>query len=139
MAHDSTVAFHRRSIDAKAAGTWTAGVITTMSTQENKTTPNSTIRPTEQLNVLGDECARTILVAASNEPLTAKELTAKTDCSSATVYRRLNDLMENELLTECIRFDSDGSHKTAYEASVGAVHVNIDGEGIDVSLSSVDS
>lgn len=91
--------------------------------------------PTRRLDVLGDDCARTILVATSEGAHTAKELADRTDCSSATVYRRLNDLIESDLLTECIRFEEDGSHTTAYEATVDRVRVEIGGGGIDVGVS----
>ena len=96
-----------------------------MSTQASNTRTEPTTDPTAQLDVLGDECARTILVATSDGPKTAKELTDRTDSSSATVYRRINNLLESELLAECVRFDEDGSHTTAYEATVEHLHVEI--------------
>lgn len=103
-----------------------------MSSQANETGADSTANPERRLDVLGDECSRTILVASSNRPRTAKELTELTDCSSATVYRRINNLLESNLLDECIRFEEDGSHSTAYETTVEHLSVNIDADGIDV-------
>lgn len=97
---------------------------------------DSTGDPSAQLDVLGDECSRTILVATCDEPKTAKELTARTDCSSATVYRRINDLLDGNLLEECVRFEKGGSHTTAYRARVDHVSVEIDPSGIDVDVSS---
>ncbi len=79
-----------------------------------------------------------ILVATSDGPKTAKELTKQTDSSSATVYRRINNLLESDLLAECVRFEEDGSHTTAYEATVEKLCVQIDANGIDVSISQVD-
>nr|WP_263020252.1 helix-turn-helix domain-containing protein [Natronobiforma cellulositropha] len=102
------------------------------------TRTKSTGCPATQLDILGDECARTILVATSSGPRTAKELTARTDCSSATVYRRINTLLESQLLAECIRFEEDGSHTTAYEATVERLRVDIDANGIDVALTETD-
>lgn len=109
-------------------------VMQSMSTQANETATESTVNGLSQLNVLGDSCARTILIATSEGPRTAKELTERTDCSSATVYRRINNLLESDLLAECIRFEENGSHTTAYEATVDHVHVEIGPEGIEVSL-----
>ncbi|WP_254769425.1 winged helix-turn-helix domain-containing protein [Salinilacihabitans rarus] len=106
-----------------------------MSTQANDARTESGVEPAAQLEVLGDECARTILVATSAGPRTAKELTARTDCSSATVYRRINNLLESDLLAECIRFEEDGTHTTAYEATVDHLSVEIGTDGIDVSVS----
>lgn len=109
-----------------------------MSTKASNTQSNPATESTVQLDVLGDECARTILVATSSGPKTAKELTDRTDSSSATVYRRINNLLEGDLLAECVRFEDDGSHTTAYEATVEQVRVRIDDEGIDVALSVAD-
>ncbi|WP_114576487.1 winged helix-turn-helix domain-containing protein [Saliphagus sp. LR7] len=105
-----------------------------MSGKANDAGATTVPEPTRQLDVLGDDCARTILVATSEGPHTAKELADRTNCSSATVYRRLNDLLESDLVEECIRFADDGSHTTAYEATVDRVHVEIGGGGIDVGV-----
>lgn len=106
-----------------------------MSTQATETRAESDSNPSAKLNVLGDDCARTILVATSDGPKTAKELTARTDSSSATVYRRINNLLESDLLEECVRFEESGSHTTAYRATVEGLRIRIDSSGIDVSLS----
>ena len=101
---------------------------------------SQTAEPTasDALDALGDECARIILVATSEMPRTAKELTDRTDSSSATVYRRINDLIESDLLEECIRFEEDGTHTTAYEATIDCLLVRIDAEGICVSPTKAD-
>ncbi|WP_049923618.1 winged helix-turn-helix domain-containing protein [Halopiger djelfimassiliensis] len=109
-----------------------------MATKASNTRSEPSTDPSAQLDVLGDECARTILVATSDGPKTAKELTKRTDSSSATVYRRINNLLESDLLAECVRFEDDGSHTTAYEATVEKLQVRIGADGIDVTLSSTD-
>lgn len=103
-------------------------------TRNTPTEPNAGLA----LDALGDECARIILVATSEGPRTAKELTARTDSSSATVYRRINSLLESDLLAECIRFEDDGSHTTAYEATVDRLCVDIGADGICVTRSPTD-
>ncbi|MCU4924883.1 winged helix-turn-helix domain-containing protein [Halobacteria archaeon AArc-dxtr1] len=105
-----------------------------MATKASNTSAESGFESTAQLNVLGDECARTILAATCEEPRTAKELTKRTESSSATVYRRINNLLESNLVAECIRFEEDGSHTTAYEATVETLFVQIDADGIEVSV-----
>ncbi|WP_222918391.1 winged helix-turn-helix domain-containing protein [Natrinema sp. SYSU A 869] len=109
-----------------------------MSTQASNTRSESTADQTAQLDVLGDDCARTILIATSEGPKTAKELTKRTDSSSATVYRRINNLLESDLVAECVRFDDDGSHTTAYEATVDVLRIQIDADGIDVAVSDIE-
>ncbi len=101
-----------------------------MSTQASDTQTSNDA----QLDVLGDECARTILVATSERPQTAKELTALTDSSSATVYRRINNLLESGLIEECIRFEADSTHTTAYQATADTLRVTIGPDGIDVCV-----
>ncbi len=101
-----------------------------MATKATNTQAEPNPDPAAQLDVLGDECARTILVATSEGPKTAKELTDRTDSSSATVYRRINNLIETNLLAECVRFDESGSHTTAYEATIDSICVRIDADGI---------
>ena len=103
-----------------------------------RNTTEPTTNDHQQLDVLGDECARTILIGASERPLTAKELTALTDCSSATVYRRINTLLELGLLDERIRFDSDTKQKTAYETAVSYVGIGISADGIAVTTAKTD-
>ncbi|AFZ74123.1 winged helix-turn-helix domain-containing protein [Natronobacterium gregoryi] len=109
-----------------------------MSTQASNTRSESTPDSAAQLDVLGDECARTIVVATSGGPKTAKELTDRTDSSSATVYRRINNLLESGFLAECVRFEDDGSHTTAYEATVDGLEIDIGPDGIDVTLTATD-
>ncbi|WP_049925951.1 winged helix-turn-helix domain-containing protein [Halopiger goleimassiliensis] len=104
-----------------------------MSTKASNTQTEPTVDAAAQLDVLGDECARTILVATSEGPKTAKELTSRTDSSSATVYRRINNLLEANLIAECVRFDEDGSHTTAYEATIEELCVRIGVDGISVT------
>ncbi len=104
-----------------------------MSTKTSNTRSETATEQTVKLDVLGDECARTILVATSDGPKTAKELTDRTDSSSATVYRRINNLLESDLLAECVRFDDDGSHTTAYEATVDTIHVTVGSDGIEIT------
>lgn len=110
-----------------------------MSTQASNTRSEPSAESAAQLDVLGDECARTILVATSEGPKTAKELTDRTDSSSATVYRRINNLLESEFLAECVRFEEDGSHTTAYEATIDRLSIDIGPGGIEVSAATTDS
>ena len=89
----------------------------------------------DRLEVLGNDCSRTILVATRGGPRTAKELTDRTDCSSATVYRRINDLLDSGFLEECVRFEEGGSHTTAYRATVSEIRVCIGPDGIRTDVS----
>jgi predicted ArsR family transcriptional regulator len=73
--------------------------------------------PTSVLSLLDDEHARTILAAASTEPMSASQLSEACDASTATVYRRIDDLTDHELLEESINVRSDGNHHRVYRAT----------------------
>lgn len=103
------------------------------SSRQHEESPEGSISGEGTLEVLGNDCSRTILVEAREGPLTAKELTERTESSSATVYRRINDLLDADLLEECIRFEEDGSHTTAYRATVRELAVRIAPTGIEVA------
>jgi len=74
--------------------------------------------PTAVLSVLDDEHARAILAAASTQPMSASELSEACDASTATVYRRIDDLTELGLLEESINVRSDGNHHRVYRATL---------------------
>ena len=87
---------------------------------------------TELLDVLGDECTRRILVATSDRPMTAKELTDRCRVSSTTVYRRINSLLECDLLCEHVSFSKGRQRNTVYEATFDFVEIALDADGFDV-------
>ena len=82
------------------------------------------------LDVLGDQYARTILRATDGTPKSASELHEEYDLSRATISRRVNQLMEHQLVTEETRIDTDGGHHFhIYEAAIDRLVVKLaDGE-----------
>jgi DNA-binding transcriptional ArsR family regulator len=79
--------------------------------------------------LLDDECARSILAATSNEPMSAKRLSERCDASKPTIYRRIERLEDAELLVEQTRPDPDGNHYSVYAANLKRVTVELaDGE-----------
>ena len=87
------------------------------------------------LSVLDDEYARPILVAASDEPQSAKALAEVCDASLPTVYRRLNTLAEYDLITERTELDDDGHHYSTYEATLQSVAIELNAEGLTADVS----
>ena len=65
---------------------------------------------------LGDERARSILVATSTGALSATELGERCELSPSSIYRRVDDLLEAGLLAERTRPRSDGHHESVYAA-----------------------
>ncbi|MFC4357823.1 winged helix-turn-helix domain-containing protein [Halobium salinum] len=93
--------------------------ITDMPAREEGTTE-------ELLDVLGDEHSRAILAAASEGPVSSKELTRRSDASPSTVYRRINHLLDLGLLDERVAFDGDSKQTKVYEATFEHFDVSFD-------------
>ena len=82
------------------------------------------------LDVLGNEHARAVLVAAADRPCSVDELTELTDASRPTVYRQVEALQELGLLCER-RSYADGTHYRTYEAELATVAVELTPDGFD--------
>jgi len=80
--------------------------------------------------MLEDATARTILTQTSLEPMSANTLSERCDASKPTVYRRLEDLRELDLLVEQTEPDPEGGHhRTVYSTNMDRITVELrDGE-----------
>lgn len=85
--------------------------------------------------LLADECAQTILTETVTEPMSADELSDVCDVSPQTVYRRLDALVEHDLVEETLRPDADGHHYSVYSATLDRVVVDLTPDGFELSLS----
>lgn len=86
-------------------------------------------------SLLDDDCARTILEATVREPKSADELVAQCDASRATVYRRLEELENHELVKVRQQPDAEGHHYRVYAAALDRVVVNLTPNGVELSIS----
>lgn len=84
--------------------------------------------------LLADECARTILAETATEPMSADALSERCDVSPQTVYRRLDDLKEHDLVTEQTQLDADGHHRKVYSATLDQVVVDLSTDGFELQL-----
>ena len=91
-------------------------------------------RADELLALLGEERVRQILAATSRDPLSAKELSEECDVALSTIYRRVEDMVANDLLVEQTQIETDGSHHSVYEANVDHVDVDIEDGTIDIKM-----
>lgn len=74
-------------------------------------------QPEELFDVLCSGYSREILVAAELEPRSAQDLAEYCDTSLPTVYRRVNALVEYDLLEENLSIDPAGNHYKTYETN----------------------
>lgn len=94
--------------------------------------------PPALFQTLADEYARTILVAADREPMTAKALSEACDASLSTVYRRLAMLGEHDLVEERTTVGPDGTHRRKYETSLERLSVEVSDGTMTVTLETRD-
>jgi predicted transcriptional regulator len=90
------------------------------------------------VGLLDDEYARHILTATSKEPMTVPELSERSEAAESTLYRRVEQLTEAELVTEQTRVRSDGHHDTVYAATLTDCHVTLRDGQFEVELERTD-
>jgi predicted transcriptional regulator len=96
----------------------------------------SDVRDPEALaDLLGDECARTILVEAKKEPRSATELSDCAGVSEPTVYRRLERLREYDLVTEDIQPVTDGKNYKLYRTDLDGIELDLNEDGFEITVS----
>lgn len=88
----------------------------------------------ELFAILDDEYARAILTATNLEPMSANALSEACDMSLPTVSRRVNTLMNHDLLTERTHIDPDGHHYSEYEARLDRVNITLIEDRFDVRV-----
>lgn len=76
-------------------------------------------------SILEDDYAREILVHTSIEPHSATELAEACGASEPTIYRRIDDLTEHDLLEVEQQLDPEGHHFKTYAANLEAVTVEL--------------
>lgn len=86
------------------------------------------------LTLLADAEARAILKAAVAEPRSVAELAEECGIPSATTYRKIDDLVEVNLLEERVRIRTDGHNASEYVTRVASVTVTLsEVEGLEVT------
>jgi len=90
--------------------------------------------PADVIELLDDEYAREILVAASVEPMSARALGEACDASLPTVYRRVEALEDADLLDVRTRPDREGHHYKVYSTRVERFAVEIHDGTLDAEL-----
>ncbi|GAB3316158.1 ArsR family transcriptional regulator [Haloplanus rallus] len=98
-----------------------------------------TDRTDEVLALLEDDYSRAILEALHADPRPARGLVEACDASRATIYRRLDRLEDAGLVDSWLSYDADGHHRTVFEATLDAVTVGLDGDGIGVTVTTDDA
>ncbi|MFC7073551.1 ArsR/SmtB family transcription factor [Halovenus rubra] len=88
----------------------------------------------EVLDTIGDEHARQILAAISRKPRAAKELAEECDLSLPTVYRRIEDLKEQDLITERTQIADDGNEYNVYQSNFESTVISLEDDEYQVRV-----
>lgn len=97
------------------------------------------LSPAELFRLLDDEYARAILTKTSERPMSAQTLSTECDASLPTIYRRLKDLEEHDLVQKRTQPDPDGNHHAIYEAVIEHIEIEIRDGSLDVQVTEGDA
>lgn len=84
------------------------------------------VEPEEVFDLLADDYAREILAHANRKPMSVRELADACDAHHSTIYRRIEQLQDHDLLAEQLQVDSDGHHYTMYSTTLQSLTVSLD-------------
>ncbi|WP_331233298.1 ArsR/SmtB family transcription factor [Natronorarus salvus] len=87
-------------------------------------------------DVLGNACSRRILTAGRERWVSVDDLLEVCEASQTTIYRRVNDLIELNLIEESVRFTDDGQRQRTFRTSVTAISLSLGPNGFEARVSS---
>ena len=90
--------------------------------------------PANLLDVFGDSIARAALVIANEQPVAVKDLADELDVSDPTVYRRIDPLVDANLLKEHQRIDQNGNQHKEYETMIEEATFTVDDDGYTIDI-----
>ena len=91
-------------------------------------------QPEALFDVLCSDYARRILVAAEREPRSASELAEGCNTSLPTIYRRVEAVVEHDLLEEELRIDPSGNHYSVYATNFEGVRFAVESKRFTVDV-----
>lgn len=90
--------------------------------------------PSNILDVFADPVARALLLVASEGPVSVNDIADSLDVSNPTVYRRIDALIDANLLTEYQRIDPKGNQHKEYETILDEITFSIEDQGYTVEM-----
>lgn len=85
--------------------------------------------------LLADDCARDILIETKTDPCSVSELSARIEASEPTIYRRLDQLQQHDLVSEEIQPVTDGKNYKVYQAQLHSVTLELTDNGFESTVS----
>lgn len=78
------------------------------------------------IDLISDDVVKSILTVTDQQAMSAQTLEAHCDASLATVYRRIDELVEKGLLRERVELQSDGNHYRVFEPNLERLSLYLD-------------
>lgn len=91
-------------------------------------------RKNNLLEVASDKYCRTILDTVKYQPKSAMEITSETKIPISTVYRRIQMLHDNKLLTTTGQINEDGKKLFLYKSKIRGMRCNFNDDQVEVEL-----
>ena len=101
---------------------------------ENRATVAEQQSIEEILDTIGDQHARRVLAAISQDAQSAKELATELELSLPTVYRRIEMLDEYDLVNDETLVAEDGNHYKVYESNFDSTVISLEDEEYKVRI-----
>lgn len=92
----------------------------------------------ELLELLDAEYTRAVMESIRGDPKPAREIAEECGASRPTVYRRLEALVDAGLVDSTMTYDPDGHHRAVFETTLESISVELDADGVSVSVSTED-
>ncbi|MEF8819885.1 MAG: winged helix-turn-helix domain-containing protein [Haloferacaceae archaeon] len=86
------------------------------------------------LDTIGDRRARHVLASIAHEPRSAKEIAEELDLSLPTVYRRIEELEDYELVEGRTEIATDGNHYRVFECAFDSTVISLDDGEYEVQI-----
>lgn len=90
--------------------------------------------PGDLLSLLDETVVRSIILATSEQPRSAPELAERCGVSQSTIYRRIDQLRERDLVAETTRPKPEGHHETVYASTLERVELEVTDGELDVTV-----
>ena len=89
--------------------------------------------------LLEDETARQILLETRTQPMSAETLSDRCGVSPSTIYRRIEDLREHDLVESRTQPDEQGHHYEVFSATLDRIVIDATDEGFAVDVTREES
>ncbi len=84
--------------------------------------------------IIEDDTARQILQATRTQPMSADRLSDCCGVSESTIYRRIEELRELDLIEARTKPDEDGHHYEEFSATLDRIVFNATDDGLEVEV-----